>query len=328
MPESTDFDDGFVEDVLRQLHIVPADFRGDEILALCPGHLERKGREDSNPSWSINATTGQHLCYSCRFSGSLVYLVAYRLEMRSKWVADLLDFEAARQWLAERTTVNFEAILRRLEESSRTQAVRTKVVPMTEARLAVFDPPPDWALLERGLSRESVEHYGVLWDPEEQAWITPIRDPDTKRLWGWQAKGQGNRYFRNRPVNVKKSKTLFGWDVYDGGQAVAVESPLDCARLRTVGITGGISTMGAFISDDQVSMLRSVDRLVMAMDNDPAGKIASLEILKATVTKRFECWFLNYDGTDAKDVGDMSGPEARAAVETARHCVMGKQAIA
>lgn len=325
-----EFEEDFVEEVLRTLHIEPLDFERDEILALCPGHEERTGRADSNPSWWINATTGMHLCFSCRFSGSLAYLVAFRLGMRSKWSGDIVDIEAGRRWLDSRTTVNFEAILRKLEQAKNTSVHSDKVIPMTEARLAVFDDPPEWALKERGLSPESVQHYGIRWDPAEEAWVTPIRDPDTKKLWGWQAKSQTTRFFRNRPANVRKSKTLFGWDTYEGGTLIVVEAPLDCARMRTVGVGHGVATMGSFISKEQVDLLTMADKVIFAFDNprlDKAGRIASNEMLKASIDRRFECWFFNYDDTDAKDPGDMSGTEIRTGVTTARHCVLGRQAI-
>lgn len=83
-----------------------------------------------------------------------------------------------------------------------------KPIEMSEARLAVFDWPPDWALQARQLTSRACETYGLMWDRRQEAWIAPIRNPDTAKLMGWQEKGQSNRTFRNRPTGVKKSITL------------------------------------------------------------------------------------------------------------------------
>ena len=56
-----------MEDLLERLSIEVVSIHGDEIKAHCPAHLERKGREDTNPSWYINADTGVHNCFSCHF---------------------------------------------------------------------------------------------------------------------------------------------------------------------------------------------------------------------------------------------------------------------
>ena len=66
-----------MESVLDRLGIEIISITGDEIKAHCPAHLERKGKLDSNPSWSINADTGAHNCFSCHFRGNVHTLVSY-----------------------------------------------------------------------------------------------------------------------------------------------------------------------------------------------------------------------------------------------------------
>ena len=51
--------EGDVEGALLRLGIEVTQ-RNNELLGLCPMHLERTGRPDSNPSWSMNADTGVH----------------------------------------------------------------------------------------------------------------------------------------------------------------------------------------------------------------------------------------------------------------------------
>ena len=79
-----------MEDFLKGLGIETYGARGSEVKGLCPGHLDRTGKEDRNPSWSINADTGAHNCFSCGFRGGLQYLVSYingiPMEEADEWV--------------------------------------------------------------------------------------------------------------------------------------------------------------------------------------------------------------------------------------------------
>ena len=66
-----------MESVLQGLGIEVVGSRGWEVQGMCPGHKERTGHEDRNPSWYINAESGAHICFSCGFKGNLNSLIAY-----------------------------------------------------------------------------------------------------------------------------------------------------------------------------------------------------------------------------------------------------------
>lgn len=318
------FKEGEVDRILMRLDVHVLNIRGDEILGLCPGHEARTGQMDHNPSWSINAETGIHHCFSCGFKGSILTLIAEMLEMHTKW--GKLDVDAAKSWLRNNTEVDLDLINKQLSEMRDAYVALPKPVEMSEARLAVYTTPPEWALDERGLTAEACATYGVKWNEPELSWITPIRS-EAGKLMGWQEKGQTNRIFRNRPAGVAKSTSLFGLDAFDGGTMIVVESPLDAVRLKSVGIDGGVATYGAIISDDQLALMRKSERLIFALDNarvDPAGKKALEDMLVRTRAQGMECWFFNYNLTDAKDPGDMSAKEIQHGVKTARHSAHGK----
>ena len=263
--------EGDVESVLLRLGIEVSQ-RNNELIGLCPMHLERTGRPDSRPSWSMNVETGVHHCFSCGYKGTLLTLVAELNEFATQW--GRLDFDAAKDWLRQNIEVNFELIAKQLEEAKNSYIPIQPLLEMSEARLAVFTEPPQWALDARGLTAEACEKHSVKWDAQREGWITPIRNPETNKLMGWQEKGQKSRYFRNRPTGVQKSKTLFGLDVWTGGTMIIVESPLDSVKLSSLRIAGGVSTFGASISQDQVDLMRRADKLIIAFDNpkvDPAG---------------------------------------------------------
>lgn len=319
--------EGDVEKVLLRLGI-DASQRRDELTGFCPMHFERVGKEDSNPSWSINVETGVHHCFSCGYKGTLLTLVCELNEFFTEW--DRFDYDAAKAWLRQNIELDFEALTKQLEELRNTYIALPKPLEMSEARLAVFDEVPEWALNARNLSEEACWAYGVKWSSRDSSWITPIRNAETNALMGWQEKGQTSRLFRNRPTGVTKSTTLFGYNVFPKSTMIVVESPLDAVRLASVGIHGGVSTFGASVSKDQLELMRVAGKLIIAMDNpnkDAAGEKASKEIFDYARNTGMECWFFNYANTDHKDIGDMTEDEIRFGINNAKHFVFGLGAI-
>lgn len=304
-----------MERVLDALGIEHVGSRGDEVQAYCPGHLMRTGKEDNNPSWWINSETGAHICFSCQFKGSLLYLVAFVQNFRSE--DGMYDLDAAKDWLSQGGE-----LLEAFERAIKPKEVLEDLVYVSEASLAAFVSPPDYALRSRGLTPEAAAKHELLWSNLKQTWIIPIRDPHTGALMGWQEKGYTGRYFRNYPNGIKKSQALYGLDKYQGGDMVVVESPLDVIRLESIGITGGVSTFGSLVSDTQVNLIvQNADRIIFAMDSDEAGQHSSLQLLELTKKLNFEAWFFDYSETDMKDIGAMSRDEVLLGLETAKHSV-------
>jgi DNA primase len=319
--------EGDVQQALTRLGVL-TEQRNRELQGYCPMHLERVGREDHNPSWSMNSETGVHHCFSCGYKGTLLTLVAEVRELKTSW--DRLDLDAAKEWLRANVEVDFEQLSKQLEEMRESYVSLARPVEMSEARLAVFDEVPDWALQARGLSKEACWAHGVMWDRRQEAWITPIRSAETDKLLGWQEKGQSNRVFRNRPTGVKKSTTLFGLDVWLGGTMVIVESPLDVVKLSSTKLSQGVSTFGASISAEQVALFRKAEKLIFAFDNpsiDKAGEKASKDMFSLSKELGFECWFFNYGSTGVKDIGDMGYEQIEYGITKAKHCVFGEKAI-
>lgn len=279
---------------------------GEEATGRCAKHFERTGKYDRNPSWSCNTETGVFNCFSCGYRGPFVLLVVDVLG---------ISWDDAVEWVRQRGGIErVNRILGRGQYVDELAAQR-QVHEYTEADLALFTLPPQEERRKRGLSKASCEKYGVLWDPSRDMWITPIRD-EHGTLLGWQEKNQ--RYFKNRPFTVEKSKTLFGFHLLkQGGTAIVVESPLDCARIDSVGVEGAVSNYGADISDWQMQLLfERVQLVIIARDNDKAGWNASKDIKQRYRGMGRRLGFWNYSGSDAKDPGDQSGDEIRFGAES------------
>lgn len=273
-----------------------------EFLARCPAHPALTGKADRRPSFSVNSRSGLFHCFSCGYAGAFIDLVEDRLGYSRV---------EAFQWIARHGVYR----TRDDEEQPERKPPEERI---TEASLALFEPPPAEALEARRLTAEACEAFGVLWHPGNRHWILPIRDPATGELWGWQEKGK--RYFRNYPQGIPKSRTLFGDLAWNGPTALLLESPLDAARARALGIEGAFAAFGAHVSEAQMRLLKDrCTTLVLALDNDTAG-LASRDRLYARWRPRgLAMKFLSYSGISAKDLGDMDDEAARSAYAGAHY---------
>ncbi|MFV0135472.1 toprim domain-containing protein [Streptomyces sp. HMX87] len=273
-----------------------------EFLARCPAHLALTGKADRRPSFSVNSHSGLFHCFSCGYAGAFIDLVEDRLGYSRV---------EAFQWIARHGVYR----TRDDEEQPERKPPEERV---TEASLALFEPPPADALESRGLTAEACRAFGVLWHPGNRHWILPIRDPVTGELWGWQEKGK--RYFRNYPSGIPKSRTLFGDLSWKGPTALLLESPLDAVRAHSLGIAGAFAAYGAHVSEAQMRLIKErCSTLVLGLDNDTAG-IASRDRLYARWRPRgLAIKFLNYRGNSAKDLGDMDDEAAKSAYAGAHY---------
>jgi DNA primase len=245
-----------VESVLFDLGVSVIRLSGDEVVAKCPMHEIRTGRPDSNPSWSINAVSLAHYCFSCGYAGSLSSL--YR-DLSGSVPEDL-------EWSIKKSSV--------LSAFAQSASPPEPVGPSVNEWVLSnsFRDMPQPLLDIKRLLRQSVDAFGIKWDPTRKMWVIPIRSPSGD-LMGYQFRRKGS--VLNHPKGMEKSKTLFGFHLVDGDRAVIVESPLDVVRLHGAGVPS-IATFGAGISQEQLSIIsRNIRFVVAGMDNDAAGKSAN-----------------------------------------------------
>ena len=305
-----------IEQVLLNLDISLVAQRGEEIQGLCPMHKARTGKEDHNPSWWINSSTGAHICFSCGYKGNIYTLVA---DVKG------MDYFDAKDFVEKDNHVPTDVLLKRLRDLPQYVAPTEEDIGMSEARLAVFTDPPANELKKRFITPEAAKRCGVLWDAKNEAWILPIRDSSSFSLLGWQEKGARGRFFKNYPPGVKKSKTLFLVEILTDDPLIVVESPLDAVRLVDLGYNA-VSTFGAIMSEEQAKLMRYAKYVVAAFDNDDAGKKACEQMLGYARRYGIELKFFNYAGIEVKDVGDMTVKEIIQGIDGAKDRVWGRQA--
>lgn len=291
---------------------------GDELIALCPGHESRTGKKDSNPSWSINAESGVHYCFSCHYRGNLITLIG-----------DISGRDAADQFRTEFET-HKRGLIEDPELNVLTDIAKPTVAPVRSVNfqpewwLNKFVDPPRWALKARRISAIGAKEYGVLWDDANDAWIFPFRDPNTDRLLGYQKKYQGTRLFRNKPRSIPKSETFFGWAAVRGrNKVVVVESPLDAVLLADMGAPA-IAICGSRLSDAQENLLMDHPTFTVVylwLDHDTAGSKENERLQKALMKAGVRAEFITAEAYpevgSGKDVGELSDSTIEAVLDGA-----------
>jgi DNA primase len=282
-----------------------------EAQAQCPAHFERTGKENSRGDWSVNIDDGMHNCFSCGFKGAFVEVVIEVLSCTR---------EEAVSWVRERGGI--ERVRKVLGGGSEYEnQVAEKV---DESDLALFIDVPEDVCETRDIDPGAADDYRVLWDPERKLWITCIREFETDRLIGWQAKNR--RFFNNHPEHMEKGDHVYGInDVPDDcNTGIIVESPLDCSYILSADVEGAVSTMGAGITDRQLDILVArFDVLISALDNDESGDKTNRDLRKR-VGGRANLRFWNYGRTDAKDPGEQTYREIRESYKTAYSAILAR----
>lgn len=291
-----------ISDVVSALGIETVSNNGNQIKGFCPVHKDRTGHEDQHPSWYINASTGAWFCFSCQGRGSLSHLVE-ALGGDADGVAGLVMDVAARK----------------ARSFGQEAPEPDKPIQYVSERLFAKNPYPHRVALERrDLDIDTVKLLNIRWDREGLCYLLPIYDFGSCLL-GWQEKSAG--YFNNYPDDVKKSRSLFGYQaIGKGKRVVLVESQLDAARFWRYGIDA-VAMMGSFISMVQVQALRDLDLdlLVIAMDNDRAGNGAAANAMEKFLTAGVPIGFFSYpDDTEGQDPGDLSKRDLVGGVERAK----------
>lgn len=319
-----------IAEVLYTLEI-DVEEKGHEALGLCPMHKARTGKEDNSPSWWINLETGQHLCFSCGYKGSLLLLVCDVKDFYIRSWGDIEepDYPAAKAWLATVSEVDPSRLADALRNIPTRVSALPKPVEMSEARLAIFVEPPQAQCELRNVTSEALAAYQIMWDDKKESWVLPLREPETMALMGYQEKGTLNRTFMNRPPGMPRSKTLFGLNQLREDVVYLVESPLDCARLYSAGFPGALAICGSTLNEHHIKLVRSTKRIVIAFDNpkvDEAGKKASAEALKLGLKYGLNMSFFDYGDTGKKDPGDLTNEEIAWGIENAKSALYGERA--
>lgn len=309
--------------MLEELGVEEIREGGKEITARCPMHEARTGQPDTHPSWSINKTTGMHICFSCGWAGGLNVLyvdLGYTLptDLDQQIKVDTVKGRGGRFVRASQENKGLEASNKTLKAPSNEQS--EDLVSWSEQRLRVLEPVPSRMAAVRRLKEPALHTYGVLWDPRKRCWVLPIRN-EFGVLEGVQLRQKGVE--SNQPTGVEKGHHLFGLSALvkmDWDHVTLVESPLDAVRLYGLGIPA-VSSYGAWVSAQQIQLLtRHFRTVVLALDNDKVGRESTARTEKLLRDRKVLTIRMDYRGLEGKDPGDIeSDYELKDAWVRSRH---------
>ena len=252
--------------------------------------------QDRNPTASLNYRKLTYNCFGCGAGGGLLWFLGMCRDE---------DGEQARRWLEEQTGSGaeeqslsslmefFDAIYEQRRES-------VPVIPRMDAKvlnpwLAIHpymtDPKPEG----RGIAEETLTRFKVGYgeircrvDREDDDASTEPLYVQSHRIviphfWkgslvGWQTRrlmADGTPKYLSSP-DFPKETTIYNYDAKQR-TAVAVESPMSVlSRCHLDPHIEG--TFGAKVTDRQVRLLSMHPKVILFMDNDPAGWNATHQI--------------------------------------------------
>ena len=279
-------------EVLEGLGVDIHKTHGDEINGRCPVHYKVKGRESTRNSWYLNVESGLWHCFTCGARGNLSMLVSELTDdLSALWnVQSILITKGLRRLTEEEAEYDEEVV----EHIDWMVYAKFPQLPAAVAKLRNLDP-------------EVAQRFGVRWDTDAKAATLPVVSP-LGELRGWQYKKTGAVW--SYPAGVKRHDTFFGIERAFSDTAVIVESPLDVVRFHSV--YGGLDInclggFGASLSPGQLQLAsRKFDKLILALDNDDAGRQQTRRIQKLLPSFRKGVWYWQYAPGDPKDIGEMT----------------------
>lgn len=283
-------------------------------LAYCPFH-----NNTDSPAFALDKSNGLWTCFnpSCDNSGNLEGLL--------RKTKGLNYFEATKVIIKHKDSV---------------------VTPITERLAAIREEAPDfvefptepvermqqdlWAdpahravyyLTSRGLSEETIKHFGIGYSSKRDMTIVPMHDPKGM-LVGFIGRSVEGKSFKNT-LNLPKSKTA--WNFHrakkHGETVIIVESSLDAMRIHQAGYPNVIALLGGSVTANHIKQINETfSNVVIMTDFDEAGRHLGYAIAQRLPNKRI-LWAA-YDDTcvfphGAKDVGDMTDQEIRRCLTNA-----------
>ncbi|MDQ4044190.1 MAG: toprim domain-containing protein, partial [Chloroflexota bacterium] len=148
---------------------------------------------------------------------------------------------------------------------------------------------------EAGLAQARKSGDG-RYDRFRNRFMFPIRNRDGEMLgFGGRAIGGGTPKYLNSPQTAifDKSSIVYGLDlakeaVRKSQEVVIVEGYMDVIAAHQFGYENVVATMGTALTEPQIALVRrGAKRIVMALDADAAGQMATLRGLE-TMTQSLQ----------------------------------------
>jgi len=327
------------EKVLKEIDIVeiiseylPLNRQGNSYSTRCPFH------PDDTPSLFVSPSRGIWKCFGCGKGGDAIKFVA---EIENISYGEALRKLASRVGIeigdkkVDKTSLALEKLVNHYRENllgnkeAKQYLLKERGLPpavISEFEIGYADGNKAVEFAKREEIFEELERLGHIrkkygyYDFLRDRVVIPIRDFKGKVV-GFA--GRLLKEDKNSPKYLytpyfKKSEYLFGFNsesvqyAKEKGFVILVEGIFDAIRLHSFGFKNTFAVFGTELSETQIKILLwlrkkyGVDKILLAFDNDEAGKRAVLKNLHKLFSKGFEgVYHLTYD-FEEKDLDEFA----------------------
>lgn len=277
--------------------------RGEEIGFSCPFH------DDSSPSCSLNARTRVYNCFGCGAKGTLVDLVAKLKGYDSNIIQELK--KRPQDYLSNIDLENFDIVQ---EVKKILRGIVNKKTVLDEKVLDQFRFMIPSMKIRVG-NDELLRLFEIGYSKEHNRITLPIRN-ESGELMAVMGRARGSnfpKYMTLMPEKgiFEKSKHLYGLHLFRKKPTafmIICEGHFDVIGFYKAGLECAVGVMGSFLSKEQKNLvLKNTDEVIIAMDNDEAGRRATDQIAGA-LRGMIRMSVFKYV-VDKKDPGELSTEE-------------------
>jgi DNA primase len=282
---------------------------GREYVMKCPFHQER-----GSPNLEVNSETGLWHCWVCGAKGNITQLIGDLRSVSYREAIHLLEEYSDVPTVAEIRARN----LRELDAILRPPSSRD----FPELDIRRFMPGRSWWRSVRGYDITTISTFSLGYDSRHHWAVVPVQF-----LGKWvgiirraTSEKQMPRYRYDR--DFPKGQLLYAWDYIpdEATSCCIVEGSTDVHRWYSFGYTNTVAILGTGITAQQQRLLTErFDELVLIMDNDPAGHIATLRNAEQLAGYVPRVMIAPYDEILKKDPGEMSQTEAMQIMGNLQH---------
>ena len=284
-------------DLLKSYGIENIKHRHHYIQCNCPFH------DDKSPSAAFYLDKNLFICFTCRTTVDVYGFIALMENIPVSEVKTKYSGELSKKMLINN-------IKKKIKEFN-IENVNEKIKYYDDSILNNFTSDYSY-MVNRGFNEEILKDFEVGYYPGRKMVSLPVRDTTNKLVgvYGRVTYDNKAKYMPIVPVRgFPKSKVLYGLNKVEGDTLILVEGNLDVIKAFQEGFRYAAAIQGCFISKVHESLIsKRFNKLILALDNDDAGKIAGLDIHNR-MKKKIKVLFFNYGNSGKKDIGDMNKEE-------------------
>ena len=165
---------------------------------------------------------------------------------------------------------------------------------------------------KRGITRKSVKEFELGYDKMTKRLVVPL-------ISGIRCVGLSRRATNKNQVpkylntkNFNKQEFIYGYHNIDlrGEYIMLTEGALDAIMMRQMGFNS-VALMGTVLSAENAErIMNDFDKVMLMMDNDAAGKLATEEISKRLLEEGISVYTVNYNKDDPGNVNSLDDIES------------------